>query len=63
MKLSRFDSSEKKLWNKALTKYLQEKNGTGRSKLPRDIFASIDYFYEKYNELQEIKKSIINQLY
>jgi hypothetical protein len=62
MKKITYSTEEKKIWTKYFTKYFQIKSKNGRSKLPQDVYESLDFYYTKYVELQEIKKSIINQL-
>lgn len=59
---SSMTEEEKKVWQKYFTKYLQILNGTGKAKLPEDVYRSFNNWYTKYIELQDMKKDIVSDL-
>ena len=53
---------EREKWQKVLTKYFQQVNGTGRCKLSPDLFEAVDAWYKEYIKSEQMKKNIVEEM-
>lgn len=53
---------ERAKWQKILTKYYQQVNGTGRCKLTPDVFEAVDAWYKEYTKSEQMKKNILEEM-
>ena len=58
----KYTEDEKKLWTKYFTKFFQQLNKTGRSKLSPPLYEMFDAYYKEYLHMQDMKKMIIKEL-
>lgn len=53
---------ERKKWQRILTKYFQQVNETGKSKLSSDVFEAVEAWYKEYIKSEEMKKQIVEMM-
>lgn len=46
-------------WQKILTKYFQQVNKTGKSRLSPEVFEAVDAWYKFYTKSEQMKKTIV----